>query len=161
MCIAEKLDTSTEEASSIVLMVPAAASGYDPSRLDKSPVVIIMPSTATVASSWKQGYDPIVGGDFPDDGRYEGFVEGFVEGGGEGVPHIRRLVWCESRWKIKTGGQFLGLAQFHTGTWATASRATGLNDPFNPYHQGYNTAYWIGALANPGGIGGWPSCWWV
>ena len=73
---------------------------------------------------------------------------------------IDAMVLCESSWRIDPRGYHLGLAQFSPGTWATVSAITGLADPYNPYHQGYNVAVWS-SMISPGTTAGWPYCWWA
>lgn len=163
-----KTETEENRSETLLSRVPAAASSYDPSGLDLKPQDVLFdyttptPLTPLTPPTWAQGYDPIEGEDFPADGRYQKFIDGLHDGGWlDGDAHIRRMVWCESGWRIETEGQFLGLAQFHKGSWAIAARATGFDDWRNPYHQGFNTAYWINVIWLPGSSAGWPNCWWA
>lgn len=55
---------------------------------------------------------------------------------------------------------YITVAQFHPASWATAARATELDDPNDPYHVGAAVAWWSNAIEHPGGTGGWPTCWW-
>jgi hypothetical protein len=71
---------------------------------------------------------------------------------------IDAMIRCESTWRIDPGGYHLGLAQFDPGTWGIVSGVTGLTDPYNPYHQGFNVAVWA-SMISPGTAAGWPSCW--
>jgi hypothetical protein len=82
------------------------------------------------------------------------FWRGYRDAGG--TINSEQIIWyviqCESRWNLyavndtiipgEIGGA-MGLAQFLPSTWAKVSSWTGLTDPFNAYHQGWNTAYWI------------------
>jgi len=163
-----KTETVESRSENLMARVPAAVSSYDPSGLDlKSSEELFdyatpTPPPAPSAPSTWTGHDPIEGEDFPADGRYQKFIDGLHDGGWlDDDAHIRRMVWCESGWQIETTGQFLGLAQFHVGTWPLAARATGFDDWRNPYHQGFNTAYWINGIAAPGSTAGWPHCWWA
>ena len=56
---------------------------------------------------------------------------------------------------------YVSVAQFDSGSWATASANTGLSDPWDLYHVGANVAQWSNAINHPGSSGGWPHCWWV
>lgn len=101
-----------------------------------------------------------VGGSEGWEGIKEAFFNGYRRGGGiYAEDHIDRLVQCESQWRIVTGGQFLGLAQFHSRTWATVAQLTGYWDWKNPLHQGVNVAVWSQRI-DPGSTQGWPVCWW-
>ena len=51
-------------------------------------------------------------------------------------------------------------AQFHPGSWATASAITGQIDGSDPYAVGANVAAWSNLIAHPGSTAGWPTCWW-
>jgi len=96
------------------------------------------------------------------------FAQGYVDAGGPLV-YLRHLLEdvlvCEGGpdWSVKDyANGYVSRAQFHPGSWATASRATGFPDPNDPYSVGVNVAWWILALAaegsGPGGSGGW-GCW--
>ena len=82
------------------------------------------------------------------------FWQGYRDAGG--TTHSDYEIWnvidCESGWgqyavnTVALDGELggaMGLAQFIPSTWATVSSWTGLTNPFDPYSQGYNTAYWI------------------
>lgn len=70
-----------------------------------------------------------------------------------------RFVNCESTWHVYTPySAYMGLTQFSESTWAAVVAITGLGDPHNPYHMGFNTATWA-HVSNPGTQ--WPYCWWV
>lgn len=34
-------------------------------------------------------------------------------------------------------------------------------DAADPYHVGFNVAWWVNAIDHPGTRSGWPHCWWV
>ncbi len=95
----------------------------------------------------------------------EQFFAGWYDAGGQSLKSDAaawRLVNCESTWNIYAGYYHLGLLQFSRGTWDNAAANTGLADPYNPYHQGFNGAWHAQfGTVNPGGTGGWPYCWWT
>ena len=89
------------------------------------------------------------------------FFLGYRGAGGQHPEgQIDAMVQCESSWRLDPDGYHLGLAQFSPGTWVTVSAITGLADPYNPYHQGYNVAVWA-SMVSPGTTAGWPYCWWA
>lgn len=51
-------------------------------------------------------------------------------------------------------------AQFHPGTMATIEAAIGPIRFEDPYDVGRAVAWWLGAISEPGGTGGWPVCYW-
>ena len=70
---------------------------------------------------------------------------------------------CENKtygwvWR-PSASSYITVAQFHPDTWARASAATGLDDPYNLYHVGAAVAYWSVSIEHPGASGGWPGCW--
>ncbi len=92
---------------------------------------------------------------------YTQFFNGYRAAAGQySEERIDAMIWCESSWRIDPGGYHLGLSQFDPGTWATVSAITGYTDPYNPYHQGSNTATWA-SMVDPGSRSGWPTCWWA
>lgn len=97
------------------------------------------------------------------------FAAGYLDGDGDPrlLAHLlQEVLPCEGgdRWD-HDDSLHVSRAQFSRGSWATAAAATGYRDPRNPYHVGYNVAWWLGALEregrSPGSSAGWPSCWWT
>ena len=73
------------------------------------------------------------------------------------------VLLCEGDYWVGYSGppvsRYISRAQFDPGSWATATAATELSDPDNPYHVGANMAWWSGAISHPGDSSGWPGCW--
>ena len=60
------------------------------------------------------------------------------------------------------GNGYRSRAQFHPDSWRTAELLAGYGlDDTDPHDVGIAVAVWLGAISEPGGTGGWPSCWWV
>ena len=54
------------------------------------------------------------------------------------------------------GNGYLSVGQFHPDTWERA----GGGDPNDLWTVGRNVANWLNLGVEPGGTGGWPTCWW-
>ena len=54
------------------------------------------------------------------------------------------------------GNGYLSIAQFHPDTWERA----GGGNPNDLFTVGRNVANWLNMGVDPGGTGGWPTCWW-
>ena len=107
----------------------------------------------------------------PDEGRAvaagadldAAFAAGYLDHGGPPV-YLRHLLedvgFCEGgAWGETPPSAYLSRFQFSPPTWRSAVAATGLADPNDAYHVGSNVA-WLVLSTNPGGSGGWPTCWW-
>lgn len=95
----------------------------------------------------------------------EQFIAGYRDYGGNPTweAHwIEDVLPCEGGpewWRFGPyDNGYISPVQFHGGSWATAFAATGLSDPYDPFHVGANVAWWSNRV-DPGGTGGWPVCW--
>jgi len=93
------------------------------------------------------------------------FLIGWEAGGGLALKDPAaawRMALCESTGNLVTAGRFLGLLQFEPTTFGIAAAATGYWNAYDAFTQGFNGAWHsLYGTANPGGSGGWPSCWWA
>ena len=93
------------------------------------------------------------------------FRQGFqdFDGNPEWEDRFVDVLLCEGDYWVGYSGppvsRYISRAQFDPGSWATATAATELSDPDNPYHVGANMAWWSGAISHPGDSSGWPGCW--
>jgi hypothetical protein len=109
---------------------------------------------------------PFVQEEAENDLAWESFRQGYGDRGGVAAwedHFVDDVLPCEAgRWTGYYGppvSRYISRAQFHPGSWATTTSATGLSDPDNPYHVGANVAWWSRNISHPGSLGGWAECW--
>lgn len=139
--------TATQPTAGILL---AAAVGITPTA---------GPASASSATPARRAPDP------PRQPVAQALVDRFLEGyryaGGPPafeIHLVRDVIPCESGWNVDPGPGHYGLAQFAKGTWE-AARCSPDADWRDPWEQGCAVASWINAGIDPGGTGGWPTCW--
>ena len=93
------------------------------------------------------------------------FLQGYRDFGGNAAweaHFLNDVLPCESgHWgQDWYANGYRSRAQFHPGSWATASAITGQIDGSDPYAVGANVAVWSNLIAHPGSTAGWPTCWW-
>lgn len=93
------------------------------------------------------------------------FADGYIEHGGPAV-HLQHLLEdvapCEGGpdWSVANyDNGYVSRFQFNSGSWSTASKATGFKNANDPYEVGVNVAWWITHIKDPGSTEGWPTCW--
>jgi len=93
------------------------------------------------------------------------FVAGYRAAGGppELEAHFADTVIPKCEWTLgwgvpwyDTGNGYVSVAQFTPGSWASA----GGGNPTDPWVTGRNVANWLNLGVDPGGTGGWPTCFW-
>lgn len=116
-------------------------------RLPTPQLLRVAPNSESPGAAFRQGYQ--------DFGGRQEWEEHFV---------TDVILGCENKtygwvWHPEASS-FITVAQFHRDSWARASAATGLGDPYNLYHVGAAVAYWSTSIEHPGDSGGWAECWW-
>src|SRR3990167_10485294 len=92
------------------------------------------------------------------------FAAGYRDAGGPEryLEHLLRDVRpCEGEWGVAYTGPHVSAFQFDRGSWAIAARATGFTEALDPYSVGFNVAWWILHIKDPGSTEGWPTCWYA
>ena len=106
-------------------------------------------------------------GTYDTNDRVELWRAGYRDAGGppQYEEHfIQRVIVCEygggnfeHAWRpYVRENLYVSRVQFHTDTWERA----GGGDWNDEYIVGRNTANWVNRISEPGGMGGWPVCWW-